>query len=583
MATIDEENAKNIRQKLRISITIWLGSGQNPLSFQTKDIVSCVVSLRADLSDVAPTLPESEIELQIYSADDISNKVADADLGAEVSYSAGYTGNMSQTRYFYTDEPIRWENGILYVHAVDQVHKLDGTLSPIYLGQQWNENVYNQSYYGGFGYLYSVFWDILDGEATRSPVNNSINLRHMITRPFAMMSPSLVQIVDGHYSQRPEGGAVNSIIESSTRREMIAKLMNLCHQEFPEGFLNENSPFGNAFWLTYVDAGRPRISVEKPTSKYTIYEEDCANIVKKKERKVSEYRFKVRDVVHVNAENIQGMDFVNATIFKQKGMALEYSGFVDSCAVGIRIENNPEYAGVQNIWEIDWKRDWPEKARPYGSDAWTNHYDQRANYYYGQWLLDPNLVDSDWLIGKYSFYDLAAVWNTPNHYGDTPAQSWADWVSAGGVTATDTETSATSRGTYFVTTNEQEYIIDNGNTGIVVAPEDYIWNGHIKAKSWYSDDEIRVLPDYGLESIAKRPREFGSFTWKGDPRMQPRDVFTLVGREYVLANEDDFELTDENGNTIESSPSYDCTVETITLTHEKGGMIAEITYRKGII
>lgn len=54
----------------------------------------------------------------------------------------------------------------------------------------------------------------------------------------------------------------------------------------------------------------------------------------------------------------------------------------------------------------------------------------------------------------------------------------------------------------------------------------------------------------------------GSFTFKGDPRMQPRDVFT-------------FHRLDGTSET--------CMIETITLTHEGGGTSAQVTYRKGVV
>lgn len=54
----------------------------------------------------------------------------------------------------------------------------------------------------------------------------------------------------------------------------------------------------------------------------------------------------------------------------------------------------------------------------------------------------------------------------------------------------------------------------------------------------------------------------GSFTWKGHPKMQPRDVF-------------DFHRLDGTTET--------CTIETINLKHENGGTTAEITYRVGVI
>lgn len=63
-------------------------------------------------------------------------------------------------------------------------------------------------------------------------------------------------------------------------------------------------------------------------------------------------------------------------------------------------------------------------------------------------------------------------------------------------------------------------------------------------------------------SILQRSPHIGSFTWHGDPRMQPRDVFNFVKRD---------------GSTVL------CTIESIDLTHEAGGTKAKITYREGVV
>lgn len=62
--------------------------------------------------------------------------------------------------------------------------------------------------------------------------------------------------------------------------------------------------------------------------------------------------------------------------------------------------------------------------------------------------------------------------------------------------------------------------------------------------------------------IFERSNKGGSFTWKGDPRMQPRDVF--------------------NFHRLDGSVEV-CTIETIELTHEGGGMSADISYRVGVV
>lgn len=68
------------------------------------------------------------------------------------------------------------------------------------------------------------------------------------------------------------------------------------------------------------------------------------------------------------------------------------------------------------------------------------------------------------------------------------------------------------------------------------------------------------FPNYAY--AFQRDNRGGSFTWKGDPKMQPRDVFNFV--------------------RLDGSVEV-CTIETIQLKHEKGGTIAEIAYRRGLV
>lgn len=73
------------------------------------------------------------------------------------------------------------------------------------------------------------------------------------------------------------------------------------------------------------------------------------------------------------------------------------------------------------------------------------------------------------------------------------------------------------------------------------------------------NENVFLYPNYYY--LFNRSNITGKFRWKGDPRMQPRDVFTFVRLD----------------GTRET-----CTIETIVLRHEGGGTVAEITYRLGV-
>ena len=69
-----------------------------------------------------------------------------------------------------------------------------------------------------------------------------------------------------------------------------------------------------------------------------------------------------------------------------------------------------------------------------------------------------------------------------------------------------------------------------------------------------------VFPNYGC--ILSASNLTGSFAFKGDPRMQPRDVFTF--------------------HRLDGTSEL-CTIESMTLKHQGGGTSADITYRKGVV
>lgn len=74
------------------------------------------------------------------------------------------------------------------------------------------------------------------------------------------------------------------------------------------------------------------------------------------------------------------------------------------------------------------------------------------------------------------------------------------------------------------------------------------------------DNSSYYIPKF--DDYFNRSNIGGSFIWKGNPKMQPRDVFRL------------YELDGETYTV--------CTVQSIEMTHEGGGLSCKITYREGI-
>ena len=99
--------------------------------------------------------------------------------------------------------------------------------------------------------------------------------------------------------------------------------------------------------------------------------------------------------------------------------------------------------------------------------------------------------------------------------------------------------------------------VDRGRE-IVYAPKIY---GEFRQliDSDASTQQLGYVPNY--YHMFNQDPEHGSFTWRGNPLMQPRDPF------YFHRMDESIEV---------------CTVERIELTHEDGGTVATVHYRKGV-
>ena len=70
------------------------------LEFSNKNLVSCTLALRSDLSITSPSWQVSEIEIQAYWPDDISEAISNVGDDVPVWYYAGYEGDYSKVRSF---------------------------------------------------------------------------------------------------------------------------------------------------------------------------------------------------------------------------------------------------------------------------------------------------------------------------------------------------------------------------------------------------------------------------------------------------------------------------------------------------
>lgn len=563
----------NIREGLNININIALRNNFKKY-YSKSSIIRCTVSLRSDLSVENPTLPESEFEAEIYDDSLIEGVVADLPDETAIQYTAYSDGDEYFTRYFYTDE-VRWENNILYIHARDQVHKLDDELAPLYIGQVWDGRD-NIAYSWGLYYLNLLIRDLVGGTATDT-YSTSGKIEHYSFAGFS--SPEGVS---------SSGNQVNSILERGTRREMIAKLMNLCRFDFPEGFLEDR----NSFYLNYVDAGRPQITYDKPTAKFDIYEEDCGDLKEERQQNVSRYNFRVRDVMRVGEHNYRkALPDTHGTVFKQKGISAEYSDYVDAVWFGKKTQ--PYYDEQVDFsflyFNTDPDNEYKRRSRPY-----TNTFDLSDEYWmrsykYGMWLYDPDITANSFNAGGFDYINLSGdEWTKARGQSSwTVANRWNSLVSAGYIDSDATTADLDVIGWGFTATNEKNIPISTNRKGVVVNCDDFIWNGEIYVIGYTnSNSRLRILPDMALRQLGNRTNLCGSFIHRSIQNLQPRDVFRFYFAEKTLTTNSNYSpsnITDENDNVLEIGGYEDRTVENHTITHENGGSISEITYRRGIV
>ena len=533
MSAIDTQNAKNIRDAMQIVVKV--GESSNPyFEFDNSNLLSCELQLRSDLSAIDPTLPESEIVIRAYWPEDISEELITIADGTIITYQAGYAGDMSPVRTFYLAEKITWEQQVLTVHGVDAVHFMEAESDPLFIG-----NLGTANGPGAWG--------------TAKHAHRMLTVMFMRVISDAGITPlSTPSLPQTYVSGTIDSKKVASLLERQSRREIIANMMNLCHQEYASNTFNGMS----SFWLTYVDAGRPVITREKPSSSWTINEADCGDIkryvdknivqinAKNKRLDVSAYR---TDTGHPTVGPYTGNQKIGkADLLKSSGAAFSYDCPVGLIDIVLNRDVVPDGVAYNKHYITT-------TAHPNKRINPIDIYDTKASNKCGSVLRDSkNAAWQGWSDGQTetgSYYYLVDFWLnlvTYKYITDIDTTSITCDLYGSAYNAIDNPKTYTTTG-----------------SGIIAEPSKTYWAGEINAAK-YSDTSslVNILPDEGFKSLLKRSNETGSFTWKGDPRMQPRDVFTFVYKD----------------GTEELR-----TIETINLKHEEGGTVATITYRKGIV
>lgn len=525
LVTIDAENAKQIRKSMDVRIQVTPAQG-DPIVITNENLISCVVSLRSDLSILEPTLPESEINIEAYFDTDISDTLASIPDETPVTYQAGYPGDMSPVRHFYLAEQITWADNVMSIHAVDAVHKLDEEL-PTAIMVMPEPNTVNMT-----------------GRSTLT------GLYHALCYVIGSAGIVFGSVASGDFDRYTTnyGSCDRLVINKTSRRTVLAEMMNILHTNMAQPELAVIS----AFWPTYVDAGIPSFTIDKPVAKWSINEEDCGDVKRNAERKLKGARVTWN---HFAEDTYQYRKIGNATMAKDSGIFLSFdseyttrfyiAGNLSITSAGTSwVSVRPTYDGVAN------SNSGLMGICKYGDetvDTYACHMigpDVQKGIIKGPPGFNPD-------VNGYELYTQVVAWNS------NTTQNWNEITGSSAADSYDVDLYGRALGTV-----EKTYLYGTADVVGDFQSEAFAGWLHSRPVAGSGSSVIsEVLPQVGFESLLSRSNITGQFTWKGDPRMQPRDVVT-------------FHRLD--GTT------EDITLENITITHEKGGTSAEITYRKGI-
>lgn len=514
LTTIDAENAKQIRKTMDVIIQVTPEQGE-PIVINNSNLISCTVSLRSDLSIIEPTLPESEINIEAYFDDDISDVLASIPDETPVTYQAGYPGDMSPVRNFYLAEQITWQDNVMSIHAVDAIHKLDTdskTDIGIYVAYRSLQSSLNGTTQMVEVFLYEA------GISYASPDRQSTSY-----------------IISDRPAKR--GGITDewvTLYKQANIREIIAKLMQYLHQDLPTGLFDNRT----SVWFSYIDAGIPTVLITKPEPKWDIYEEDAGDVKRNTDRNISQINVERTDLA-LNASS--RVDKGSGTWIYGSGVFLQYG---EEALANMYVKNSDYRHNIPGLYENDSYATSGTAMQPQITETRV-----AGDVFYLIKDIPEGIIYKTVNDVPRKLYNQVVPWN---------ARQQSLWESDYGASVTDDQT------VRIIGVSFSEHPTNNtyGSADNVVNVKEDILLGRIGTRGSSNDNaNYEIYPSGAYNSILSRSPVTGSFTWKGDPRMQPRDVAT-------------FHRLD--GTTEE------ITLENITITHEGGGTSAEITYRKGI-
>lgn len=495
------------------------------------NLIKATVSLRSDLSIIDPTLPESELNVEVYQDDDVSEAVASIPEDTPITYQAGYPGDMSPVRKFYVSGQVTWADNVLNIHAVDAVHFLD--ITP---GIAW--------------------W-----------ITEPWGFTHVFT---ALLGAAGIDAEDDwRVSWDNEPGRL-AIPPGITARDTIARIIWAFRIKGPIGAYK-----GGPLWASYVDAGRPvfRATNEMPWAKWQVFEDDCLAPKKTVEKKIDAFRISTKRLITIDSPNhITPNRGGTASWVKNIGVSLSFDKLLYEYTYGVDVGDNFDSPAAVKLGDYYREAGASWCASPVGPGGYDGDGDAVTDSYWGVRILMAPDVSQDMYerilrawgddVNYWGIYTNFVPWSAkmePFKVGSrvvrNMAAAWKAYADAEVIESGSVNMDLVICGNGF-DTYDLTVTLGQSSGSNVVDIEDPFWGNLI------STNEGTLYPNGVYLSRLEDSPITCSFTWKGDPRIQPRDVFTFHR----------LDGTDE-----------EWTFENINITHEGGGTLAEVTARKGIV
>lgn len=103
--------------------------------FDNSNLISCDLQLRAVETKIDnPELQMSEIDIEGYEPNDVTDVIGYIGTGYPIYYTAGYQDDMAPLRKFYLGEPIEFENKTVKIKGYDATYFLDEEFSGDLIG-----------------------------------------------------------------------------------------------------------------------------------------------------------------------------------------------------------------------------------------------------------------------------------------------------------------------------------------------------------------------------------------------------------------------------------------------------------------